>query len=69
MQNEFADNYYKNKITGEIICEDCLLNLDGVATSTITNYFINGEYIGSDSESIQDVVDNICDYFDYKELI
>lgn len=68
-ENEFAENYYKDKITGEIICEDCLLNLDEVTTSTITNYFIDGEYIGSDGESIQDVVDNICDYFDYEVLI
>ena len=68
-ESEFAEHYYKDKYSDEIICEDCLLELDGITTSTITNYFIDGEYIGSDGESTQDVVDNICDYFGYKELI
>ena len=64
----YADNYYKNKDTGEIICEDCLLNSDGVTTSTITNYFVDGEFIGDDSQSIQDVVDHLCEIFDYEQI-
>lgn len=63
---DYSDNFYKDETGEEILCEDCLLNLDKVTTSTITNYFIDGEYIGDDSESIQPVIDEICEYFDYK---
>lgn len=66
--SKYADNYYRNKDTGEIICEDCLLEVDGITTSTITHYFLDGEYIGDDSDSIQDVVDTICEYFDYTKI-
>lgn len=66
--SEYADYYYKNKDTGEIICEDCLLESDGVTTSTITNYFLDGEFIGDDSQSIQEVVDRLCDVFDYEQI-
>ena len=66
--SKYADNYYKNKDTDEIICEDCLLEVDGITTSTITHYFLDGEYIGDDSDSIQDVVDTICEYFDYTKI-
>ena len=67
-KSDYAEHYYKDKYSDEIICEDCLLELDGITTSTITNYFIDGEYIGSDKESIQEVVDNICDCFSFKEV-
>lgn len=67
--SDYAEHYYKDKYSDEIICEDCLLQLDGITTSTITNYFIDGDYVGNDEESLQDVVDNICDYFSYEELI
>ena len=66
--SKYADNYYRNKDTDEIICEDCLLEVDGITTSTITHYFLDGEYIGDDSDSIQDVVDTICEYFDYTKI-
>lgn len=62
--SEYAEHYYKDKYSDEIVCEDCLLELDGITTSTITNYFIDGE----DEESMQDVVDNVCDYFSYEEV-
>lgn len=65
---EYADNYYKDNLSEEIICEDCLLEVDGITTSTITHYFLDGEYIGDDSESIQDVVDNICEYCNYSKV-
>ena len=66
--SKYADNYYRNKDTDEIICKDCLLEVDGITTSTITHYFLDGEYIGDDSDSIQDVVDTICEYFDYTKI-
>ena len=64
----YADNYYKDNLSEEIICEDCLLEVDGITTSTITHYFLDGEYIGDDSESIQDVVDNICECCNYSKV-
>lgn len=67
--SDYAEHYYKDKYSDEIICEDCLLELDRITTSTITNYFIDGDYVGNDEESLQAVVDNICDYFSYEELI
>lgn len=67
--SEYAEHYYKDKYSDEIVCEHCLLELDGITTSTITYYFIDGDYVGNDEESMQDVVDNICDYFSYEELI
>ena len=62
--SEYAEHYYKDKYSDEIVCEDCLLELDGITTSTIINYFIDGD----DEESMQDVVDNVCDYFSYEEV-
>ena len=67
-ESDYAEHYYKDEYSDEIICEDCLLELDGITTSTITNYFIDGEYIGSDEESIQEVINNICDYFSFEEV-
>ena len=37
--SDYAENYYKNNLSDEIICEDCLLEVDGITTSTITQYF------------------------------
>ena len=67
-ESDFAEHYYKDNYSDDFIFEDCLLELDGITTSTITNYFIDGEYIGSDEESIKEVVDNICDYFSFEEV-
>lgn len=67
-ESDYAEHYYKDKYNDEIICEDCLLELDGITTSIITNYFLDGDYIGSDGENIQEVIDNICDYFSLEEV-
>ena len=66
--NDYSDNYYRKEYGDEIICEECLLELDGITTSTTTNYFIDGEYIGNDEQDIQNVIDEICAYFSYKEI-
>ena len=58
---EFSDNFYKQNETGKIICEECL-------TDTITNYYLDGEYIGNNSDSIEDVIETICDTYDYSEI-
>ncbi len=65
---EYSENYYKEEMSGEIICEECLLELDGITTNTVTSYFIEGDFIGDDSESIQEVVENICEYFSYEKI-
>jgi len=61
--DELSDNFYKNE-DDEIICEECLLE----TTSKITNYFVDGEFIGNNSESIQDVVDQVCEIFGYEKV-
>ena len=66
--SEYSEIYYKDDYSNEVICEECLLELDGITTSTITNYFIDGEYIGNDAESIQEVVDNICECFSFTKI-
>lgn len=66
--SDYADNYYKDKVTEEILCEDCLLEIDKVTSSTITNYYIDGEYIGNDECDIEEILKTICDYFDYEEV-
>ena len=59
--------YFKNKETGEIICEQCLLGLDKVDTDTQTLYYLDGEYIGDDNE-IDEVEEQICDYLGYEQI-
>ncbi len=65
---EFFDNFYKQNETGKIICEECLLESDMITTDTITNYYLDGEYIGNNSDSIEDVIETICDTYDYSEI-
>ena len=66
--NEYdGDNYYKNEDTDEIICEDCLLESDGITTSTATSYYVDGEYIGNDLE-FDELINNVCCIFGYKEV-
>lgn len=65
---ELSDGFYKNEETGKIICEECLLESDMVTTETITNYYLEEEYIGNDVDSIEDVIDVLCDTYDYKKI-
>lgn len=58
---------FKNKYTKELVCEDCLLELDGITTETTHHYFLDGEYIGNDDE-IDEVYNNICFYNGYEEV-
>lgn len=68
MWNGIFDNFYKQNETGKIICEECLLESDMITTNTITNYYLDGEYIGNDSDSIEDVIETICDTYDYSKI-
>ena len=65
---EFSESYYKDEYGDEIICQECLLELDGITTSITTNYFIDGEYIGNDEQDIQEVINEVCEHFSYKEI-
>lgn len=65
--NKYADSYFKNKENNEIICEDCLLDAF-CTTSTTTHYFFqDGDYLGSD-EDLDEVIENLCDNTDFKEI-
>lgn len=65
---ELSDGFYKNEEAGKIICEECLLESDMVTTETITNYYLDGEYIGNNVDSIEEVIDVLCDTYDYKKI-
>jgi len=59
--------YFQNESTDEIICEDCLLEVDGITTDTVTNYFADGEFIGDNNE-LDVVINSICECYDYKKV-
>lgn len=65
--SDYSDNYYKNKYDDDIICEECLLEIDGISTHTVTHYNLDGEYMGSDDD-MQELVESICDYADYEKI-
>ena len=59
------------KYKGKVLCEDCLLNelnhevqIEKVSTY---EYFLNGEYIGSDND-MDEVIDTLVDEFDIEVL-
>ena len=62
-----SEHYFKDEYSEEIICEDCLLEIDGMTTTTINHYFLDGEYMGSDDEPY-DLYQNICESTSYKEV-
>lgn len=64
-ESDYADNYFKNKYTNEIICLDCLL--EDCEHSTTTHYSLDGNYLGSDDD-IQEVIESICDYTSFEEI-
>lgn len=59
--------YFKDEYSDEIICEDCLLEIDGITTDTVTNYFLDGDFIGDNNE-LDVVINNICDNVGYKKI-
>lgn len=59
--------YFKDEYGDEVICEDCVLELDGVTTDTVTNYYLDGDFIGDDNE-IDAVISNLADCLGWKEL-
>ena len=67
-ESDYADGYYKDKYTDEIICEDCLLEIPEITTSIIEHFYLDGEYIGNDDDNLDDVIDTICKYKDYEKI-
>lgn len=65
--SNYADNYFKDEYSDEIICEECLLEIDGITTSTETHYLLDGQYIGSDFNN-SELLENICDNTTYKKI-
>lgn len=64
-ESDYAEEYFKDKYTNEVVCLDCLL--DGCETSTTTHYIIDGTYLGSDDD-INEVIENICDYTSFEKV-
>lgn len=65
--SDYADNYFKDEYSDEIICEECLLEIDGITTSTETHYLLDGQYMGSDFNN-SELLENICDNTAYKKI-
>ena len=59
------DDISEYKFKGEYVCTNCLLKEFEVEESTITHYYVRGEYIGSD-EDMDEVILNLDD--DIEEL-
>ena len=59
------DDISEYKFKGEYVCTNCLLIEFEVEESTITHYYVRGEYIGSD-EDMDEVILNLDD--DIEEL-
>lgn len=65
--SDYAESYYKDKYSDEIICEECLLELDGITTNKETHYFLDGYYLGTDN-NYSELIENICENTDYEEI-
>ena len=65
--SDYSDNYFKNEENEEIICLECLLEAFCSTSTTTHYYFEDGDYLGSDDD-IDEVIEKICDYTDFKEI-
>ncbi len=66
-ESDYADYYYKDKYSDEIICEDCLLECDGITSATVTYYYLDGEYMGND-ECYEDLIETLCDNLMFEQI-
>ena len=60
---EYCEYFYKRD--DEILCEECILEVDMMCTST--NYYLDGEYLGN-SDNMEEVYQNICESLGYEEI-
>lgn len=65
--SDYAESYYKNKYSDEIICEECLLESDCMSHDTVTSYYLEGEYMG-DSNDYEKLLDEVAYALDYEEI-
>lgn len=65
--SDYADEYFKDEYSDEIICNDCLLEIDGMTSNTEITYFLDGEYMGSDND-YDELIKTICDNTFYKPI-
>lgn len=52
-----AEYLYEDRV----YCSDCLMAIMGVEESLITSYYLNGEYLGSDNDDMDDIIFSISD--------
>lgn len=64
---DYAEHYYKDEYSDIILCEDCLLEIDGMTSSTTTNYFLDGEYMGSDDD-FEELIESILGYTTFEKI-
>ena len=60
---EYSEYFYKRD--DEVLCEECVLEVDMMCTST--NYYLDGEYLGN-SDNMEEVYENICESLGYEEI-
>lgn len=64
--SDYADEYFKDKYTDEIVCIDCILS--DCSQSTTTHYTTtDGDYLGSDDD-MEEVADSIETYTSFKRI-
>lgn len=66
-KSDYADAYFKNKDTNEIICDQCLLESDCMSYETTTSYYLEGEFMG-DTDDYESLLDNVAYALDYEEI-
>jgi len=65
--SSYEETYFKDEYSEEIVCEDCLLEIDGMTSNSITHYFLDGEYMGSDDD-LYNLYETICENTRYKKI-
>lgn len=64
--SDYADDYFKDKYTGEIVCINCILS--DCETRSITHYTTtDGDYLGS-SDDMEEVAESISNYTSYERI-
>lgn len=64
--SDYADEYFKDKYTDEIVCIDCILS-DCIQSTTTHYTTTDGDYLGSDDD-MEEVADAIETYTSFKRI-
>lgn len=65
-ESNYADEYFKDKYTDEIVCLDCILS-DCIESTTTHYTTIDGNYLGSDDD-MEEVANSIESYTSFKRI-